>query len=172
MSGSLPASGALTLNMVNTYSGVASGTQVALGGARARLFAGKLTPGSAVSMNDMYNHGIDYTLTLVSPYGNGVVTPDLLLNSYFTTGQLPSGNPFYVTARVAATWNPDDTNPTCTFTKGIAANYVYTRNDRKRYNLQVNYDGVNTIYARGYYTGDSTNFPNGTVYLDRVRLLL
>lgn len=170
MSGSLPASGAITFNMFNTYAGIASGSQVSLGGL-GRYYAGKLSAGSQVSVSDTYGHGVDYTLSLVSANGNGVYTPPLLLSSYFIAGQLPTGNQFFVTGTVSASWNPDNTNPTVTFIKGTAASFNFTRNDRKRYNFTIIYDGADTVLGYGFYSGDSTSFPNGTVSLDRVRLI-
>lgn len=172
MPGNLPASGALTMDMLNTYAGFASGTQVALGGSLARLYAGKLTTDSAISMNDLYGRGVDFTLTLASSFGNNVYTPYLYLDSYFTADQLPTGGQFFVTARCVANWTPDNPNPTVTFTKGTAATFTYPKSNRKSYNLQVIYDGANSVRARGYYSGDPTDFPNGTVYLDRVRIVL
>lgn len=171
MTGSLPASGALTFDMLNTYAGLASGTSVALGGALARLYAGKLSAGSQISASDLYGHGVDYTLSLASPYGDGVYTPPLLLSSYFMASQIPDGNQFFVTGHVVASWNPTNTNPTVTFIKGTAASFNFTRNDRKRYNFTIIYDGADTVKGYGYYSGDSTSFPNGTVYLDEVSLI-
>lgn len=172
MPGSLPASGAITMDMLNTYGGFASGAQVALGGALARLYAGKLTADTAISLSDMYSRGVDYTLTLTSPYGSNVYTPDLLLDAYFVAAQLPTGNQFFVTARTTGSWTPDNPNPTVTFVKGTAATFTYSKSYRKSYNLQVIYDGGNIVKARGYYSGDPTSFPDGTVYLDRVRIIL
>lgn len=171
MAGSLPASGTLTFDMLNTYADIASGTSISLGGALARLYAGKTT-GGAVSMSDMYSRGVVYPLTLASANGNGVYTPDLLLDSYFAAAQLPTGGQFFVDARCVATWTPDNPTPTASFIKGTAATYTYPKSYRKSYNMQVIYDGGNIVKAYGYYSGDSTSFPNGTVYLDEVRLIL
>lgn len=172
MSGSLPASGAITFNNLNTYADLASGTQIALGGSLARFYAGKLTADSAISMSDMYSRGVVYPLTLASANGNGVYTPDLLLNSYFAAAQLPTGGQFFVDARCVATWTPDNPTPTVSFIKGTAATFTYSKSYRKSYNMQVIYDGGNIVKAYGYYSGDATSFPNGTVYLDEVRLIL
>lgn len=173
MAGKLPASGALTMNMLNTYAGIASATTVDLNSALARLYAGKTTAGSAVAMSDMYDHGVDFTLSLASAIGDGVSTPDLLLNSYFTSDQLPTGNNFYVTALCTdASWTPDEPNPTVTFVKGTAATFTYSKNYRKSYNMQIIYNGANRVHGYGYYSGDPTSFPNGKVTLTRVKLIL
>lgn len=173
MPGSLPASGAITMDMLNTYAGFASGTQVALGGALARLYAGKLTADTAISMSDLYSRGVDFTLTLASTIGNGVSTPNLLLDSYFAAAQLPTNNQFFVTALCSDVgWAPDDPNPTVTFNKGTAATYTYSKSYRKSYNMQIIYDGANTVHGYGFYSGDPTNFPNGKVTLTNVRIIL
>lgn len=172
MSGSLPASGAISFDMLNTYADLASGSQIGLNGALPRLYAGKLTADSAISISDVYSLGVVYTLTLASPYGNGVYTPDLLLNSYFAAAQLPTGGQFFVDARCVANWTPDNPTPTVSFIKGTAATFTYSKNFRKSYNMQVIYDGGNIVKAYGYYSGQSTSSPNGTVYLDEVRLIL
>lgn len=173
MAGSLPASGAITFDMLNTYAGLASGSQIALGGALARLYAGKLTTNSAISMSDMYSQGVDFALSLASSIGNGVSTPNLLLSSYFDAGQLPAGSNFYVTALCTdAYWPPDNVNPTVTFVKGSPGQFTYSKSYRKSYNMQVNYDGADTVYGYGFYSGDSTSFPNGKVTLTAVRIIL
>lgn len=173
MPGSLPASGAITFDNLNTYAGVTTGAQISLDDVIPRTFAAKLASGTAIAMSDMYSKGIDFTLALESPYGNGVSTPNLLLSSYFSTAQLPIGNNFYVTALCTDTgWVPDNPNPTVTFNKGTVAQFTYSKSFRKSYNMRIYYDGADTVYGYGFYSGDSTNFPNGKVTLTNVRLVL
>lgn len=61
-------------------------------------------------------------------------------------------------------------NPTLTLslTKGQSASAQTQKVDRKQFYIRASYDGNNTVSFSGYYSGSSTDSPNGAVYLAAV----
>ena len=194
MSGVMPA-GQKSFSNINTVAGQPSTNQVNLGSTAAQ-YLGKVPTTTWVRMSDMSNRGLiigqvmttgstaNSPIGIQSPFGESVTSGYLDLNTAFGSGtwaNVPNGSTFYAQARVVATWataNPpttpaDNTNRTHAFTKGVSASPQHggSGSDKNWY-IVCEYDAPNNrIRVYGYYSGDSTSFKNGQVWLDRVALV-
>lgn len=111
------------------------------------------------------------TSEFLSPYGNGVYSQPLTLRDYFSTNILPNGSQFTVTGDIVnASW--DYNSPyTWTLTAGtdqITSSTPYANN--KQFYMRAEYvSGVIRMY--GYYSGESTSYPNGQVTIINIALV-
>ena len=185
---------------INTVAGQPSTNQVNLGSTAAQ-YLGKVPNVNWVRMSDMSNRGLiigqilpdlsnaNSPINIQSPFGSGVVSPWLQLNIDPSLGgswgNMPIGAVFYVSSRVRAGWAPpydpvlnpggSDITPTYSFTKatsGVTAYQTGGTGGNKNYYMITEYDAeTQSVRVQGYYSGSSTNDPNGTVYIDRVALV-
>jgi hypothetical protein len=115
----------------------------------------------------------------LSPYGSNVTTPRLTLTNFFTPGQLANGDSFIITSKII------DTNTSWAYqtpyswtwqkasTGGLLSQTATPRVNRKQFFMQPYYDtATQELYISGYYSGSSTDFPNGQVTITRIELLL
>lgn len=188
MSGVMPA-GQKAFSNINTVAGFPATNQINLGSLAAQ-YLGKVPGLTWVRMSDMSGRGLiigevlpdgstaNSPINIQSPTGSSVVSPWLDLNTAFGSGtwaNVPNGNGFLVSSRVVATWansSFSDTTPTYIFQKGVSGS-AQTGGDTgdKDYYMITEYDALNNrVRVQGYYSGSSTSFPNGTVYIDRVSL--
>lgn len=130
---------------------------------------------SQVSMSNGLNKSLRYYFdpsVYNSAYGFNVTSQPLYLSNYFSDGQLPVGYTFRVRFYVSYGW--------CTgnyvdgyFTKGYSANSGSSNGcGTKNFITYGTYDGGNAVWANGYYTGNSTNFPYGNVTMTELELLV
>lgn len=189
MSGVMP-TGQKALSDINTVAGQPSTNQINLGSTAAQ-YLGNVPGLTWVRMSDMSSRGLiigeiipdgstaNSPISIQSPFGSNVVSPWLDLSTAFGPGtwdNVPAGSTFYLSSRVVAGWantSFSDTTPTYSITKGVNFSALTggTGGD-KNYYMVTEYDAPNNrARVQGYYTGSSTNNPNGTVYIDRASLV-
>jgi hypothetical protein len=173
MSGRLQSSGAISLNDINVLQGIPSGTFITMNDTLVRAFAGARTAGSAVNVSNLYGRAVTLDVSVSSPFGNGVVTPTITIASagYFDASQVPTGSTIKITSLVTAAWVNPPYSVEYTFTMGTAATYQHGgTGGGKNYYIQTRFSGT-SVYCYGYYSGSSTNTPNGTVSITRLSLV-
>lgn len=115
--------------------------------------------------------------TYLSSYASSVNSAKLMLTNFFTPGQLANGDSFIITGKIlnsgwgyqspySWTWQKASTG-------GLLSKTATPRVNRKQFFMQPYYDtATQQLYIRGYYSGDSTNSPNGQVTISRIELVL
>lgn len=172
MAGYLPSSGAISFNDISLIGDFASGSQRSLNDTVSRRLVGN-TSGD-VAVGSMYGRGVILNVNLASAFGNGVFSPSFSFSTSLPQFlSLPDGTQFFVQSLVTASWATINTNPTYTFTKGNTSTFTTGGSGgSKNYYMQTTYNAGNqTVYAYGYYSGESTSFPNGTVTIQVVKLI-
>lgn len=103
---------------------------------------------------------------LGTPWGSNVYSGWWSLANVLDSTALQPGRTVYVNAYKSASWG---TYPhlTATITIGSASSPSLTYGG-KAFNYAIEYDGGTNIRLHGWYTGPSTNSPNGAVYLEGV----
>jgi len=171
MAGYLQSSGPISFNDISLIGDFASGSQRSLNDEVSRRLVGN-TSGD-VSIGSMYGRGVTLNVNLTSSFGSGVTTPSFVFSGQFPQfSSLPAGTEFKVRSYVTANWADQNTNPLYTFNKGTyTSSTAGGTGGSKNFYMITYYAAGDTVYAYGYYSGGSTNFPNGTVYIQTVSLL-
>jgi len=106
-----------------------------------------------------------------SPYGSGVYSQPLTLSNYFSTNVLPNGAQFTVTGQILETSWGYNSPYTWTLTRGtdqITSTTPYAF--RKQFFMRAEYAG-DVVRMYGFYSGDSTSFPNGRVTIIAINIV-
>lgn len=106
-----------------------------------------------------------------SPYGSGVYSQPLTLSNYFSTNVLPNGAQFTVTGQILETSWGYNSPFTWTLTRGtnqVTSTTPYAF--RKQFFMRAEYAG-DDIRMYGFYSGDSTSFPNGRVTIIAINIV-
>lgn len=133
-----------------------------------------ITRGAGSALALISSQPTSYTFddaTYATGFDNPVQTVNINLYNFFTPSQLFTGRQFTMTGKSLAGWQ-SPTLITSTFTFGTAGSATSPRTYRKMFFVQNVYDGNQTIYVYGYYSGDSTSSPRGTVTLSALSLVI
>jgi hypothetical protein len=122
------------------------------------------------------DNSFNTTGSYVGDYGNGVYTPILNVRTFFTSGQLSTGNTFTITGEIIkGTWiGPGNTPFTASFAYGSAATAQSGGIGNKSMYQQLIYNGADNIQGYLFYSGNSTGSgkTNGQQSLTNITLVL
>ena len=130
------------------------------------------TAPSSLSMTelDTANKAITWTESsspLKTPYGSNVYSISYNIAQHLRNPT--SGKQFYICASLSnsTSWKQFP-HLTSLFTYGTPKTATAWYVASKQFYIQIIYAGGSTVQLRGYYSGDSTNYPNGQVYLSGI----
>lgn len=133
-----------------------------------------ITRGAGSALALISSQPTSYTFpdaTYQTGYANPVQTVNVNLYSFFTPSQLFTGRQFTMTGKTLAGWQSPITL-TSTFTFGTAGTQTCSRIASKQFFVRNVYDGNQTVYVYGFYSGDGTTVPKGTVTLTNLSLVI
>lgn len=171
---SLPPSGAISLADVRTELGQSGAINMNATNVRTLLQA---RYGGAVSLGDGYGESLYHNFsdsTFISAYGSGVYSQPLTVSNYFSTGQLAAGSTFRVTGKILNSSWIYNSPYSWDITKGTSVTTSSTPYAfRKQFYMRAEYNGsTDVLRIYGYYSGDSTSFPNGQVTISKIEIIL
>lgn len=175
MAGRLPSSGSISIGQINAHEGYSSTQTTSMNDNLIRTFCGARANNSTISLGDARGNQVTVIGTLSrSNYASSVTMPSVSLGSYFDAGQYANGYPLYTTVNVDVppTWWASINNPrnmTSTLGRSNSRTGGGTGGKKNFYSTQT-YSGT-TISGGGYYSGKSTNNPNGQVTLQYISLV-
>lgn len=105
---------------------------------------------------------------LKTPYGSNVYSSWWSLANVLPANLRDSGSTVYLCFYTGNSGWARYPHTTSTISIGTAKTFRTAVNGDKTFNGQLEYDGGSNIRLRGWYSGPSTNSPNGQVYLQGV----
>lgn len=104
---------------------------------------------------------------LATAYSSNNTTAYWSFTGYVDSAHRGTGDKIYFCFYTTGDWARYP-HRTGSITVGTASSFSTPANSDKTYNGKLTYDGGTSIKLQGWYSGPSTNYPNGRVYLEGI----